>query len=81
VQRLPGGARAASGEATLWMAVAADMGGSLLVVANGLRARRALRLPTSAVGRLVPRESDLTRSTTPERKLSDATRTRSALEG
>lgn len=27
--------------ATLWMAVAADMGGSLLVVANGLWARRA----------------------------------------
>jgi Cd2+/Zn2+-exporting ATPase len=32
---------AVSGWATLWMAVAADMGGSLLVVANGLRARRA----------------------------------------
>ncbi len=31
---------AVSGWATLWMAVAADMGGSLLVVANGLRARR-----------------------------------------
>ena len=31
---------AATGWATLWMAVAADMGGSLLVVANGLRARR-----------------------------------------
>lgn len=30
---------AVSGVATLWMAVAADMGGSLLVVANGLRAR------------------------------------------
>ena len=33
-------ALAVSGWATLWMAVAADMGGSLLVVANGLRARR-----------------------------------------
>ena len=32
---------AVSGWATLWMAVVADMGGSLLVVANGLRARRA----------------------------------------
>ena len=31
---------AITGRATLWMAVAADMGGSLLVVANGLRARR-----------------------------------------
>jgi len=31
---------AVSGKATLWMAVAADMGGSLLVVANGLRARQ-----------------------------------------
>ena len=31
---------AAAGWATLWMAVAADMGGSLIVVANGLRARR-----------------------------------------
>ncbi len=30
---------AVGGVATLWMAVAADMGGSLLVVANGLRAR------------------------------------------
>lgn len=30
---------AVGGFATLWMAVAADMGGSLLVVANGLRAR------------------------------------------
>lgn len=31
---------AVSGWATLWMAVAADMGASLVVVANGLRARR-----------------------------------------
>jgi Cd2+/Zn2+-exporting ATPase len=31
---------AVTGWATLWMAVAADMGGSLLVVANGLRARQ-----------------------------------------
>jgi Cd2+/Zn2+-exporting ATPase len=30
---------AVGGWATLWMAVAADMGGSLIVVANGLRAR------------------------------------------
>lgn len=32
---------AVGGWATLWMAIAADMGGSLLVVANGLRARKA----------------------------------------
>lgn len=32
---------AVSGWATLWMAVGADMGGSLIVVANGLRARQA----------------------------------------
>jgi Zn2+/Cd2+-exporting ATPase len=31
---------AAAGRATLWMAVAADMGASLLVIANGLRALR-----------------------------------------
>ena len=31
---------AVGGWATLWMAVGADMGGSLLVVANGLRARQ-----------------------------------------
>jgi Cd2+/Zn2+-exporting ATPase len=34
-------ALAAAGMATLWMAVFADMGASLLVVANGLRALRA----------------------------------------
>ncbi|AIY42838.1 Lead, cadmium, zinc and mercury transporting ATPase [Collimonas arenae] len=34
---------ALSGEATLWMAVFADMGASLLVVFNGLRLLRALR--------------------------------------
>jgi Zn2+/Cd2+-exporting ATPase len=34
---------AAGGWATLWMAVAADMGASLVVVANGLRALRAGR--------------------------------------
>jgi Cd2+/Zn2+-exporting ATPase len=28
---------AAGGVATLWMAIAADMGASLLVIANGLR--------------------------------------------
>jgi Zn2+/Cd2+-exporting ATPase len=33
-------ALALAGEATLWMAVFADMGASLLVVANGLRVRR-----------------------------------------
>ncbi len=33
-------ALAAAGQATLWMAVAADMGASLLVIANGLRALR-----------------------------------------
>jgi len=32
---------ALTGVATLWMAVAADMGSSLIVVANGLRARKA----------------------------------------
>jgi Cd2+/Zn2+-exporting ATPase len=32
---------AVGGWATLWMAVAADMGASLAVVANGLRALRA----------------------------------------
>jgi Cd2+/Zn2+-exporting ATPase len=31
---------AAFGLATLWMAVAADMGASLLVIANGLRLLR-----------------------------------------
>ena len=33
---------ALSGQATMWMAVVADMGVSLAVVANGLRLRRAL---------------------------------------
>ena len=33
-------ALAATGYATLWMAIAADMGASLAVVTNGLRARR-----------------------------------------
>ena len=33
---------AALGQATLWMAVAADMGASLLVIANGLRAIQAV---------------------------------------
>jgi len=32
---------AVAGQATLWMAVVADMGASLLVVANGLRLLRA----------------------------------------
>ena len=35
-------ALALTGNATLWMAVAADMGVSLLVVANGLRLRRSI---------------------------------------
>jgi Cd2+/Zn2+-exporting ATPase len=34
-------ALAAAGLATMWMAVAADMGASLLVIANGLRLLRA----------------------------------------
>jgi len=34
---------ALTGEATLWMAVFADMGASLLVVFNGMRLLRALR--------------------------------------
>lgn len=34
---------ALAGWATLWMAVAADMGASLVVIANGMRARRADR--------------------------------------
>jgi Zn2+/Cd2+-exporting ATPase len=38
-------ALAVAGMATLWMAVAADMGASLLVIANGLRLRHA---PTSS---------------------------------
>jgi Zn2+/Cd2+-exporting ATPase len=32
---------AVGGSATLWMAVASDMGASLVVIANGLRALRA----------------------------------------
>jgi Cd2+/Zn2+-exporting ATPase len=36
---------ALTGEATLWMAVFADMGASLLVVFNGLRLLRAPRIP------------------------------------
>ena len=36
-------ALAVAGVATLWMAVAADMGASLLVIANGLRLLRAGR--------------------------------------
>lgn len=38
---------AIAGGATLWMAVAADMGGSLIVIANGLRAR-GVRMPSSS---------------------------------
>jgi Cd2+/Zn2+-exporting ATPase len=38
---------AATGHATLWMAVAADMGASLLVIGNGLR---ALGAPSPAGG-------------------------------
>jgi Cd2+/Zn2+-exporting ATPase len=36
---------AAAGQATLWMAVAADMGASLIVIANGLRALRGAPSP------------------------------------
>jgi Cd2+/Zn2+-exporting ATPase len=43
-------ALAAAGQATLWMAVAADMGASLLVIANGLRA-------LAATSRVVPRSA------------------------
>ncbi len=38
-------ALALAGQATMWMAVFADMGASLLVVANGLRMLRAERVP------------------------------------
>ena len=36
---------ALAGSATMWMAVFADMGASLLVVGNGLRLLRAGRTP------------------------------------
>ena len=42
-------ALALAGMATLWMAVFADMGASLIVVFNGLRLVRAHRVP--AIGR------------------------------
>lgn len=44
---------AALGQATLWMAVAADMGASLLVIANGMRALggSTFRVPRSALSR------------------------------
>jgi len=38
-------ALAVVGQATLWMAVAADMGASLAVIANGLRAMATPRMP------------------------------------
>ncbi|MDN4587136.1 copper-translocating P-type ATPase [Xenophilus aerolatus] len=38
------------GQATMWMAVFADMGASLLVVANGLRLLKALDAPPAAAG-------------------------------
>jgi Cd2+/Zn2+-exporting ATPase len=38
-------AMAVAGTATLWMAVAADMGTTLLVIANGLRLLRNRRPP------------------------------------
>ena len=41
---------AVSGWATLWMAVAADMGASLIVVTNGLRALRSRPWPLPPVG-------------------------------
>ena len=40
-------ALAVVGQATLWMAVAADMGASLAVIANGLRAMATPRLPAA----------------------------------
>ena len=44
------------GSATMWMAVFADMGASLLVVGNGLRLLRKQRLRSEALGpRLRPR--------------------------
>jgi Cd2+/Zn2+-exporting ATPase len=39
---------ALAGQATLWMAVAADMGASLLVIANGLRALQGAPASTSS---------------------------------
>ncbi len=42
-------ALAVAGLATLWMAVAADMGASLLVIANGLRLLRDRKPPVSAL--------------------------------
>jgi Cd2+/Zn2+-exporting ATPase len=42
-------ALAISGHATLWMAVFADMGGSLLVVFNGLRLLRHFSQPSVPV--------------------------------
>lgn len=41
---------AAAGQATLWMAVAADMGASLVVIANGLRALRGPKSASRQVG-------------------------------
>ncbi len=41
---------ALTGVATLWMAVAADMGASLTVVGNGLRARKRIEMIVSASG-------------------------------
>ncbi len=41
-------ALALTGHATLWMAVAADMGASLVVIANGLRALQSASAPSSA---------------------------------
>jgi Cd2+/Zn2+-exporting ATPase len=45
------------GTATMWMAVFADMGASLLVVGNGLRLLHGTGVhPASKAGRLQPRE-------------------------
>ena len=41
---------AVAGQATMWMAVFADMGASLLVVANGLRLLKALDGAPAAAG-------------------------------
>ena len=42
---------AAAGVATLWMAIAADVGASLAVILNGMRLRRASRTPQAQATR------------------------------
>lgn len=55
---------AVSGRATLWMAVAADMGASLLVVLNGLRALRSPERPRPSAGKLIVRPGTFDRGGT-----------------